>query len=52
MCTTIYQFKEIIGRDNKDSDTLFAINHLRGNLEASLREMDEAEEIEKNHRAK
>lgn len=45
LCTTIYQFKEIIGRDNKDSDTLFAINHLRGNLEASLREMDEAEEI-------
>ncbi len=45
LCTTICQFKEIIGRDNKDSDTLFAINHLRGNLEASLREMDEAEEI-------
>lgn len=45
LCTTIYQFKEIIGRDNKESDTLFAINHLRGNLEASLREMDEAEEI-------
>lgn len=45
LCTTIYQFKEIIGRDNKDSDTLFAINHFRGNLEASLREMDEAEEI-------
>lgn len=45
LCTTIYQFKEIIGRDNKDKNTLFAINHLRGNLEASLREMDEAEEI-------
>lgn len=45
LCTTLYQFKEIMGRDNKDSDTLFTINHLRGNLEASLREMDEAEEI-------
>lgn len=43
LCTTLYQFKEIIGRNNKD--TLSNINRLRDNLDASLNEMDEAEKI-------